>query len=105
MASRLELHEELCGVLGDENRVYFQPPASMYMEYPCIRYRKTGRQMVKANNSFYRVLDRYEIVVITEDPDDDEIGLAMIEHFGPRLGVENRYTADDLYHETYSLVY
>lgn len=105
MASRLELHEELCSVLGDENRVYFQPPASMYMEYPCIRYRKTGRQMVKANNSFYRMLDRYEIVVITEDPDDDSIGLAMIEHFGARLGIESRYIADELYHETYSLVY
>lgn len=105
MASRLELHEELCGVLGDINRVYFQPPASMYMEYPCIRYRKTGRQMVKANNGIYRMLDRYEITIITDDPDDDSIGLSMIEHFGARLGDGPKYIADDLYHETFNLVY
>lgn len=105
MASRLQLHEELVGVLNDPDAVYFQPPASMYMTYPCIKYKKVGRLIEKADNGIFRKLDRYQITLITDDPDDESLSEAMFEHFGARLGFEQKYTADDLYHEVYSLVY
>lgn len=105
MASRLQLHEELVGVLNNPDAVYFQAPASMYMTYPCIMYRKVGRLIEKADNGIFRKLDRYQITLITDDPDDESLSEAMLEHFGARLGFEQKYIADDLYHEVYSLVY
>lgn len=105
MGSRLQLHEELVSVLGEQDAVYYQAPASMYMTYPCIMYRKVGRLIEKADNGIFRKLDRYQITLITDDPDDESLSEAMFEHFGARLGFEQKYIADDLYHEVYSLVY
>ena len=39
MDRRLQLHEELCSVLGSRN-VYFQPPETIKLTYPCIIYSK-----------------------------------------------------------------
>ena len=37
MGNRLELHEIFCDILGSRN-AYFQPPASVKMNYPAIKY-------------------------------------------------------------------
>jgi hypothetical protein len=44
MASRLELHEELCAVLGSRN-VYFMTPESVKMNYDAIRYALNGKNL------------------------------------------------------------
>ena len=55
MASRLELHEELCEVLGSRN-AYFQTPENVKMEYKptgAIRYKLGGKNLKRANNKIY----------------------------------------------------
>lgn len=41
MANRLNLHEEFATLLGSNN-VYFQPPESVKLNYPCIKYSRVG---------------------------------------------------------------
>lgn len=102
MESRLKLHEELCGILGTE-KVYFQPPASVKMSYPCIRYSLSKVHSLKANNRNYKNTKRYEIVVIDYDPDSD-IYLKILEHF-PMCNFERPYVADNLNHWVLTLYY
>ena len=53
MNRRLELHNILVGLLGS-NHVYYQPPESLKMEYPCIRYNRSNINSGRADNINYR---------------------------------------------------
>ena len=68
MANRLDLHEMLCNILGTRN-VYFQPPESIKMSYPAIRYRLSEIINTMADNRVYTQSHSYELIVIDKDPD------------------------------------
>jgi hypothetical protein len=102
MGSRLELHEELKAILGTKN-VYFQPPASFKMNYPCIRYSKAPPDLKRANNNIYQNTSRYEITVIDDDPDSD-IPDKILAHFR-MCSLDRSYTAENLNHTTLTLYY
>lgn len=103
MARRLNLHEELCEILNDKN-VYFQPPASLKLSYPCVVYsRNPAASKRNANNKLYMSSDRYEVIVIDRDP-DTEIPDKIIHHF-PMCSFDREYTADNLNHYAFTIYY
>ena len=102
MASRLELHEELCEVLGSRN-VYFQPPETVKMIYDAIRYQLGGNAVKRANNSVYQSVNQYEGVVITRDP-DTTIPNALLMRF-QMCSLGRPYTADNLNHYPFTIYY
>ena len=102
MASRLELHEELCDILGSRN-VYFQPPASIKLNYPCIVYSISSINKQNANDKMYKSMNEYKVVVIDSDP-DSEIPNKIISHF-PMCRFDRAYTSDNLNHSALSLYY
>ena len=80
MGSRLELHEKLKQVLGSSN-VYFQPPSSVEMHYPAIRYELRAIDIRHADNSPYKHLRGYTVFLIDEDPDSKVIEpLSMMQY-------------------------
>lgn len=102
MSSRLDLHEELCTILGTRN-CYFQPPESVKMKYPCIRYSSDGVNVAHANNRVYKNIKRYEGVVIDSNP-DSAIADKILEHF-EMCSLGSSYTADNLNHFPFTLYY
>ena len=102
MASRLELHEELCEVLGSRN-VYFQAPASVKMQYDAIRYSLGGKDLKRANNKIYKSMNKYEGVIITRDT-DTTIPDELLAHF-EMCSFGRPYTADNLNHYPFTLYY
>ena len=102
MASRLELHEELCTVLGSRN-VYFQPPESVKMSYAAIRYKLGGKNLKRANNRIYLNTNMYEGVIITRNPDTN-IPDKLLAHF-EMCSFGTPYTADGLNHYPFTLYY
>lgn len=68
MGQRLQLQAKLEEILGSEN-VYFQPPANIQMEYPCIVYKRDQADTMFAGNNPYRYTTRYLVTVIDRDPD------------------------------------
>jgi hypothetical protein len=102
MASRLELHEELCEVLGSRN-VYFQTPESVRMNYDAIRYKLGGKDLKRANNKIYNYTNRYEGVVITRDP-DTTIPDRLLAHF-EMISFGSPYPADNLNHYPFTIYY
>lgn len=102
MASRLELHEELCTVLGSRN-VYFQAPESVKMKYDAIRYKLNGKDLKRANDRIYLNTNQYDGVIITRDP-DTTIPDKLLGHF-EMCSFGRPYTADDLNHYPFTLYY
>lgn len=102
MASRLELHEELCDILGSRN-VYFQPPESIKLNYPCIIYSKSGIYANNANDNTYKKVNQYSLTVIDQDPDTD-IPDKIIDHFN-MCSFDREYTSDYLNHYVLNLYY
>lgn len=101
MDRRLELHEVLCEALGSRN-VYFQPPASVVMQYPCIRYNLHDIGNTHADNLVYLQNVAYQVIVIDRDP-DSEISKRVSRIPGIRFN--RSYYADNLNHFVYILYY
>lgn len=102
MASRLELHEELCIVLGSRN-VYFQSPESVKMSYDAIRYELAGKDLKRANDKIYLTTNRYDGVVITRNP-DTTIPDNLLAHF-EMCSFGRPYVSDNLNHYPFTLYY
>ena len=99
MASRLELHEVLCGILGSRN-VYYDPPESVKMQYDAIRYSRTKIDNVFANNSVYAQHDRYEVIAIYRNPDSElPRNISKL----PRCIHERSYISNNLRHDVFIL--
>lgn len=102
MGRRLNLHEELCEVLGSK-RVYFQPPENVKLEYPCIIYSRSSIDTRYANNKVYRYTYAYELMVIGDDP-DETISDALLNHFS-MIRHGRHFVSDNLNHDTFILYY
>lgn len=101
MNRRIELQNILEEILGSKN-VYFQPPASLKMDYDCIRYERSKIDKIFADDSPYRLFDRYQIIFIYKNPDSDiPKKLAML----PMCSHERHYTADNLHHDVFNLYF
>lgn len=101
MHSREELSDLLRTLLGNDN-VYYQPPESVKMKYPAIRYSKDNYYVRHANDSKYLNGKRWELIVISKSPDDPVIDeLLKLEY----CGFDRRYIADNLYHDVLTLYY
>ena len=75
MADRLTLQTEFENILGSKN-VYFSPPESVKMSYPCIIYSKSNVNKQNANDQLYKSMNEYEVTIIDRDPESviaDEI--------------------------------
>lgn len=101
MAQRLELQSLLTEILGSDN-VYFQPPPTVNMEYPCIVYNRDFELTRFADDKPYMHKKRYQITVIDRDPDSiipdkiAELPLSTYDRF---------YTSENLNHDVFKLFF
>lgn len=102
MGRRTDLHDELKGLLGS-NRVYFQPPESLKLSYPCYVYRREPPDIIRANNQLYRRVHKYGLTYITPNPDDPLIEETE-DHFS-MCRFDRPYVVDNLNHYHYELYY
>jgi len=101
VTDRLDLQALLVDLLGSDN-VYFQPPPSVVMAYPCIVYKRYSAKTIFSDNQPYRNVKRYVVTVIDSDPDSDiPDKVAQL----PLCSFYRNYTADDLNHDVFYLYY
>lgn len=99
---RLILDEKLRRILGSDN-VYFEPPTSMTMHYPCIRYSRSNIDVIHADNIVYLGHNRYQIIAIFEDADDNLPDRLLYNDEGLTLNLERApYVVDNLHHYVFS---
>lgn len=68
METRELLQTKLEEILGSDY-VYFQPPESIKMEYPCIIYQLQSYDVRYADNIAYKSKKRWRLMVVDKDPD------------------------------------
>ena len=92
MDRRVKLHEEICQYFGKikkwvwdtfdftkqdipdaialeaRKHVYFQPPETLLLQYPCIVYRMSDLKPIHADNKPYFFQYIYELTIIDRDP-------------------------------------
>ena len=101
MAPRLELHELLKAIPGVKE-AYFQPPATVKMQYPCIVYQNDNARTEFAGNLPYMYTKRYQVTVIDTNPDSaipDRIARMATAVF------VQHYTANNLHHTVFGLYF
>lgn len=101
MGSRIDLQTLLETLLGSEN-VYYDPPTSLAMKYPAIRYSKSDIQTIFADNTLYYSKKRYEIIVISKKADHPVID-KLLEL--PYCSFDRHYKSDNLNHDSLTLYY
>lgn len=95
------LRDLLKSILQSDN-VYFQPPPSIKIEYPCIIFNRESDQSVKADNNRYTSMYRYSIIYIRRTH-DTEIPESILEL--PLCSYDRFYTSDGLNHDAFSIYY
>jgi len=101
MGTRLQLQTLLEAVLGSRN-VYFQPPETVKLIYPCIIYSRSSANSTFANDGLYGNHTGYKIIVVDKNPDSLIPGkVALI----PMCKFETHYTRDNLNHDVYNIYY
>lgn len=101
-----DLHREefdalLVELIGSEN-VYFQPPASVTMAYPCVVYNRDSSSESFADNLLYRFKQRYEVTVIDRNPDSsipDKIRKL------PYCSYSRSFVVDNLNHDVFNVFF
>lgn len=101
MADRLELQSLLEKLLGSKN-VYYQPPESIKMQYPAIKYSKQAIKSTHANDGKYSMKDCYQLMVIAKLPDNQVIK-KLLEL--PYCSYDRHYVADNLNHDVLTIYY
>lgn len=101
MGTRLELQTLLETLVGSQN-VYFQPPPTLSMNYPCIVYKINNEKVSFADNKPYKHTKRYLITVIDKNPDSilpDKISKLSMSSF------DRHMTVNGLNHYIYNLYF
>lgn len=101
MADRLDLQAIFEEILGSRN-VYFQPPSSVKMNYPAIRFSFKQLDTLHANNKAYKRLPCYEAILIDKNPDSEFVAKIMQL---PYCQLDRSYTADNLNHFAFTLYF
>jgi hypothetical protein len=101
MGQRIDFQSKLETVLGS-NHVYYQPPETIKMIYPCIVYERNTGDTIFADNSPYRFTIQYKVTYIDKNPDNDVI--TELAKF-PMCRYDRHYTADNLNHDVFEIYY
>lgn len=101
LRSRLDLQALLESILGSRN-VYYQPPATIFMNYPCIVYSRESIDSRFADDAPYSHDIRYQVTVIERNPDSElPFKIASLE----KCTHSRSFKADDLHHNTFTLYF
>ena len=96
-----DLYNLLVELFGSTN-VYFQPPESVKMVYPCIRFSEAGMDIKRADDIAYLKSTRYELTVISKTPAPPVIEKLLDI---PNCTYDRPYKMNNLYHYVFTLYY
>ena len=97
MCSVNDLYTQLKDIV---DYVYFQPPESVKLQYPCVIYSLKDIKARKADNMPYTTSLGYSLLFMTKDPKDERIISFMnLEH----CKFDRYYSADNVHHYSYTV--
>ena len=97
MSKRLKVSEMLHEICDN---VYFQPPPSKSLSFPCIIYKGPKLNKIHADDDTYHLNEQYTITVIDSDPDStlpEQVAMLKM------CSMTQSFTSENLYHTVFTL--
>lgn len=101
MDRRMDLQAKLEEILGSRN-VYYEPPESLKIKYPCIIYKRDAKNTRYADDQIYKSVNGYQVTVI-DKASDSEI-LDRMETL-PMCRWNRHFASDNLNHDVFTLYF
>lgn len=99
---RLQLQSKLEEVIGSRH-VYFQPPETMRLEYPCVVYFKNALPVKYANNKIYKKKQAYTLTYVDKNPDSEMPNTIL--HAFSFIRTDSYYRTEGLNHTKFTLYF
>lgn len=105
MDNRLKLGDILASIINiqesdGDRHTYFNPPSSVRMKYPAIRYSLSDISVDHANNGAYKNTKSYEVTLIDRNPDSEYVDKILQI---PYCRFNRFYIAENLNHWTFTI--
>lgn len=97
--NRLDL-DKILRTLCDH--IYYSPPATIKMKYPCIVYDLSNARTQFGDNNPYKITNQYLLTVIDEDPDSTIVPKVQLL---PMCTFDRHYISDNLNHNVFNLYF
>ena len=101
MGRRMDLQTKLEEILGSRN-VYYEPPESLKINYPCIIYKKDNDSVRYADDKTYKSILGYQVTLIEKTPDSPTID--RIKDL-PMCRWNRHFANDNLHHDVFTLYF
>lgn len=93
---------DILSTISGVQKVYFQPPENVKLQYPCIIFERNKGKRFDGNDKLYNYRNSYSVLVIDKEPDSsipDEVQKLQYCSF------DRFYVSDNLNHWTYTIYY
>ncbi len=97
--TRNRVHDILTSIIGDD-RVYFQPPESIKLKYPCIIYNLSDTSNTYGDNISYLLNVGFDILLVDRDPESIYVTKLLSV---PYSTFNRYYVADNINHWSFTL--
>lgn len=81
---------------------YFQPPESVRMSYPCVRYNLANKMQRHAGNEMFYTKDAYNLILMDYDPNSEYVDKLLALRY---CKLDRTYAKDGLNHWVFTLYY
>lgn len=93
------LISEFSNILGSGN-VYYEPPESIKLKYPCIIFKRETSNGEHADNLRYTITTKYSITLVDTESDSSYISAILSLPFTEHT---NHYVSDGLHHDIFTI--
>lgn len=97
---RLRFHNALQAYVGNNIKLYFNPPEDLKLQIPCIRYSLSTFNVRHADDQVHRAVPIYDVTLVTRDVDDPLIE-KLVKFPGSRF--DRTYRDSSLCYATYRI--
>ncbi len=92
-------------LIHDTENVYYDPPESIRMDFPCFRFELNNFDVSHADNKAYSKKPRWAVTYITRDIEEiEQVAEEMLEHF-KYCNFDTSFRADNLEHAVFNLYF
>ena len=100
-----DILDEILRNIEGVKKVYFQPPDSMKLQYPCLIYELSGFTEENADNNTYLSFPRYTLTLIDRNPESILQKRVKDLKQGCYVSFDRFFTSDNMNHWVYNLIF
>lgn len=92
-------------LVNNTQNVYYDPPDSIRMEYPCFRFENNNYDVTHADNKAYIKKPRWTVTYITRDVEEIEIVTDQMLNIFMYCNFDTSFRSDNLEHAVFNLYF